>query len=44
MHRLTYYRLSAKAMAAQERSIALELEYLRRHYPGVLRDENDVGA
>ena len=44
MHRLTYYRLSAKAMAAQERSIALGLEYLRRHYPGVLRDENVVGA
>ena len=36
MHRMTYYRLSAKAMAAQERSIALELDYMRRHYPGFL--------
>ena len=44
MHRLTYYRLSAKAMAAQERSIALESDYLRRHYPGLLSRENvDVG-
>jgi hypothetical protein len=37
MHRMTYYRLSARAMAAQERSIALELEYMRCHYPGSLR-------
>jgi hypothetical protein len=35
MHRWTYYRLSAKAMAAHERSIALESDYLRRHYPEV---------
>jgi hypothetical protein len=34
MHRMTYYRLSAQTMAAQERSIALELDYMRRHYPG----------
>jgi hypothetical protein len=40
MHRMTYYRLSAKAMAAQERSIALELDYMRRHYPGLLSQEN----
>jgi hypothetical protein len=40
MHRMTYYRLSAKAMAAQERSIALELDYMRRHYPGLLSEEN----
>jgi hypothetical protein len=37
MHRWTYYRLLAGAMAAQERSIALELEYMRCHYPGSLR-------
>jgi len=30
MHRRTYYRLSARAMAAQERSIALELAYIHR--------------
>jgi hypothetical protein len=40
MHRMTYYRLSAKAMAAQERSLALELDYMRRHYPGFLSREN----
>ena len=40
MHRWTYYRLLAKAMAAQERSIALELDYMRRHYPGFLSQEN----
>jgi hypothetical protein len=36
MHRWTYYRLSAKAMAAQERSIALDSDYLRRRYAGLL--------
>ena len=40
MHRWTYYRLSAKAMAAHERLIALELDYMRRHYPGLLSQEN----
>jgi hypothetical protein len=40
MHRLTYYRLSAKAMAAHERLIALELDYMRQRYPGLLSDEN----
>jgi hypothetical protein len=40
MHRLTYYRLSHRAMAAHERLIALELEYMRRHYPGFLSQEN----
>jgi len=29
MHRITYYRLLAKAMKAQERSIALESDWLR---------------
>ena len=37
MHRLTYYRLSARAMAAQEHSMALALEYLRRRHPGQSR-------
>jgi hypothetical protein len=40
MHRMTYYRLSAQAMAAQERSVALELDYLRGRYPGFLSREN----
>jgi hypothetical protein len=35
MHRWTYRRLLARAMAAQERSVALELEYMRQHYPGL---------
>jgi hypothetical protein len=43
MHRWTYYRLFAKAMAAQERSIALDLDYMRRHYLGLLREEDVVG-
>ena len=40
MHRRTYYRLLARAMAGQERSTALELDYIRRHYPGLLSREN----
>jgi hypothetical protein len=36
MHWQTYYRWLHKAMAAQERSIGLELDYMRRHYPGFL--------
>jgi hypothetical protein len=40
MHRWTYYRLSAKAMAAQERSLALEIDDMRRRYPGLLSQEN----
>jgi hypothetical protein len=35
MHRITYYWLSAKAMAAHERSIALDNDYLRRRHPGL---------
>jgi hypothetical protein len=33
MHRRTFYKLFNKAAEAQERSQALELKYLRRHYP-----------
>jgi hypothetical protein len=40
MHRRTYYRRLIRAMAVQERSIALESDYLRRHYPGFLSREN----
>jgi hypothetical protein len=40
MHLVTYYRIFAKAMAAQECSLALELDYMRRHYPGFLSQEN----
>jgi hypothetical protein len=45
MHRITYYWLSAKAMATQERSIALEIEYLHRRHPGLRsKDDAHVGA
>jgi hypothetical protein len=40
MHRLTYHRLFAKAMAAQERSLGLEIDDIRRRYPGLLGEEN----
>jgi hypothetical protein len=36
MHRITYYRLSAKAMEAQQRWIALEHDHIRRRFPGLL--------
>jgi hypothetical protein len=32
MHRLTYWRLLNAAMAAQERSLALDREWLRTRY------------
>jgi hypothetical protein len=35
MHRWTYYRLLARAMAAQEHSLALEIDYMRRLVPGL---------
>ncbi len=38
MHRRTYWRLFNKAEVAQERSTSLERGYLRRHFPGVLRE------
>ncbi len=37
MHRRTYCRLLARAVVAQQRSIALTDEYVRRCYPGLLR-------
>ena len=45
MHRRTYHKLLARAMAVQERSIGLEIEYLHRRYPGLLsKDDSTVGA
>jgi len=40
MHWQTYYRWLHKAMAAQERSLALEREYMGRHYPGLCSQDN----
>jgi hypothetical protein len=36
MRRQTYYRLFAKAMAAEERLLGLEIEDMRRRFPGLL--------
>jgi hypothetical protein len=33
MHRVTYWRLLHAAIAAQERSLGLELDWLRTRYP-----------
>jgi hypothetical protein len=44
MHRWTYYRLLARAMAAHERLLALEIDHVRRYYPGLLSQENLVGT
>jgi hypothetical protein len=43
MHRRTYGLLFNRIAAAQGRSIALERDYLRRRYPGVLDAENIAG-
>jgi len=40
MHHRTYYRLFGQVMAAEERSIALEIDDIRPRYPGLLRQEN----
>jgi hypothetical protein len=40
MHQTTYYRLFNKAAVAQEHSIALSRDYLRRHHPGVSRNDD----
>jgi len=40
MHTRTYDRLLARAMTAQERWIGLQHDYLARHYPGLLSQEN----
>jgi len=36
MHRWTYFRLVAKAIRAQERLLGLEIEDMRRRFPGLL--------
>jgi hypothetical protein len=43
MHWRTYGRLFNKAEAEQQRWMAMEHDYMRRHYPGVLPEENIVG-
>jgi len=43
MHWRTYGRLFNKAEAEQQRWMAMERDYMRRHYPGVLPEENIVG-
>jgi hypothetical protein len=43
MHRRTYDRLLGRLLTAQEGWVGLQRDYLRRHYPGVLRDEKIVG-
>jgi hypothetical protein len=40
MHRRTYYRLAGKAIAAQERLLGLEIDAIRRRFPGLASDEN----
>jgi hypothetical protein len=40
MHRMTYHRVFAKAMAAQGCSLALAIDDIRRRYPGFLSEEN----
>jgi hypothetical protein len=35
MHRQTYWRLLAAVITAQERSLGLEIEEARRHFPGI---------
>ena len=39
MHRGTYYRLFGKAMIAQERLLALELDWLRQRRPAVMSEQ-----
>ena len=43
MHWRTYGRLFNKAEAERQRRMAMEHDYMRRHYPGVLPEENIVG-
>jgi hypothetical protein len=44
MHRRSYGRLFNKGVAVQERWITLHRDFMRRHYPGVFRDEDVVGV
>jgi hypothetical protein len=38
MHRLTYYRLFAMAIKAQERALELEIDEIRRRFPGTVEE------
>jgi hypothetical protein len=40
MHWLTFYRLVGQAMAAQDRSLGLDIDNIRRRYLGLLSQEN----
>jgi hypothetical protein len=40
MHRSTYFRLFAAAIKAQERALGLEINEIRRRFPGLLTQEN----
>ena len=42
MYQRTYWRLFNTTATAQERWIALQRDFLQRHYRGVLREENGV--
>jgi hypothetical protein len=39
MHRRTYWRLSAAAIKAQERALGLEIDEIRRRFPGLLTQD-----
>ena len=38
MHRLTYYRLFAMAIKAQERALELEIDEIRRRFHGTVEE------
>jgi hypothetical protein len=42
MHRLTYYRLFAMAIKAQERALDLEIGEIRRRFPGAFGKETGI--
>jgi hypothetical protein len=39
MHRWTYFRVSAAAIRAQERALGLEIDEIRRRFPGLLTQD-----
>jgi hypothetical protein len=39
MHRRTYFRLFAKAIKAQERALGMEIDEIRRRFPGLLTQD-----
>jgi len=44
MHRLTFWTLSAKALAAQGRALGLEIDEIRRRFPGPASEENGFSS